>query len=159
MTNTTNFYAAYPDNWQELRQKCLERAGYRCENCGIPQGAQGFRTKKGNFIPASYLWDIPTAQRSQVVCDEEELHRIELQPYLFTNGVIASSIDFSKMKQKTIWLHSSHIDRVPSNPDIANLRALCPYCHFAYDREVQKEKRKATLKRNRLTVVGVCAMF
>ena len=28
----------YPPNWQELRDACIERAGYRCEQCGIPQG-------------------------------------------------------------------------------------------------------------------------
>ena len=28
----------YPPNWRELRDACIERAGYRCEQCGIPQG-------------------------------------------------------------------------------------------------------------------------
>ncbi len=28
----------YPDNWKQRSQACLERAGYRCEHCGMPHG-------------------------------------------------------------------------------------------------------------------------
>jgi hypothetical protein len=28
----------YPPDWKQRAQACLERAGYRCEGCGIPQG-------------------------------------------------------------------------------------------------------------------------
>ncbi len=28
----------YPPNWRELRDACIQRAGYRCEQCGIPAG-------------------------------------------------------------------------------------------------------------------------
>jgi len=28
----------YPDHWKQCSQTCLERAGYRCEHCGIPHG-------------------------------------------------------------------------------------------------------------------------
>lgn len=29
-------YSLYPPNWQDIRQRILERAGHQCENCGIP---------------------------------------------------------------------------------------------------------------------------
>ena len=37
----------YPRNWNELAQACKERAGYRCEDCGIPQGARVVSRKTG----------------------------------------------------------------------------------------------------------------
>ncbi len=32
-------YHLYPDNWKQRSQTCLERAGYRCEHCGMAHGS------------------------------------------------------------------------------------------------------------------------
>ncbi len=31
--------ADYPPNWRQLARQCKERAGWRCEQCGIAHGA------------------------------------------------------------------------------------------------------------------------
>src|ERR1051326_6646849 len=48
----------YPPNWREIRDACIERAGYRCELCGIPQGWLTF-SKQGK----PYLIYLSAARR------------------------------------------------------------------------------------------------
>lgn len=39
----------YPKNWKSIRASILERAGHRCEFCGIDNGALGRRRCDGTF--------------------------------------------------------------------------------------------------------------
>ena len=39
----------YPPNWKQLRAEVLERAGHKCEQCGVPNYAAGYRDDQGNF--------------------------------------------------------------------------------------------------------------
>ena len=39
----------YPENWKDLRAAVLERAGHKCEQCGIPNGSIGYRDDNGEF--------------------------------------------------------------------------------------------------------------
>lgn len=39
----------YPKNWKDIRKKILERAGHKCEKCGVPNGAYGHRRPDGSF--------------------------------------------------------------------------------------------------------------
>jgi hypothetical protein len=41
--------ALYPPNWPELRRACLEKAGYRCEICGVKQGARRKSKRTGEY--------------------------------------------------------------------------------------------------------------
>ena len=38
-----------------------------------------------------------------------------------------------------VVLTTAHLDRDPWNCDLANLRAMCPRCHLAYDRDQHRE--------------------
>lgn len=41
----------YPANWKQLRAAVLERAGHKCEHCGVPNYAVGYRSgASGQFI-------------------------------------------------------------------------------------------------------------
>ena len=40
----------YPKNWKEIRQKILQRAGNKCEFCGVENLTWGYRNEKGDFI-------------------------------------------------------------------------------------------------------------
>ena len=37
----------YPSNWEELASACKERAGWRCEWCGIAHGAMAISERSG----------------------------------------------------------------------------------------------------------------
>jgi hypothetical protein len=39
----------YPPDWEEISRDAKERAGWRCEGCGVRHGAVGFRDKHGAF--------------------------------------------------------------------------------------------------------------
>lgn len=39
----------YPKNWADIRAQVLERSGFCCERCGIPNNAYGYRDAKGCF--------------------------------------------------------------------------------------------------------------
>lgn len=41
----------YPENWHsEIRPKILTRDKFKCQNCNIKQGTQGYYDKQRNFI-------------------------------------------------------------------------------------------------------------
>ena len=37
----------YPRNWQQLARACKERAGWKCEECGVTQGAERISQRTG----------------------------------------------------------------------------------------------------------------
>lgn len=39
----------YPANWPEIRERIRARAGDKCEECGVPNHAVGYRDSAGNF--------------------------------------------------------------------------------------------------------------
>lgn len=39
----------YPLDWKQIRRDILERAGDKCEFCGVKNHAMGFRDADGNF--------------------------------------------------------------------------------------------------------------
>ena len=39
----------YPKDWKSIRTRILERAGHRCEFCGLENGAIGRRRSDGTF--------------------------------------------------------------------------------------------------------------
>lgn len=41
------YRSLYPSNWDALARACKERAGWRCEFCGVPQGAQVISQRTG----------------------------------------------------------------------------------------------------------------
>lgn len=42
-------YSKYPADWQQIRARILERAGDKCEFCGVPNRATGYRDRNGEF--------------------------------------------------------------------------------------------------------------
>ena len=41
----------YPANWPEIRERIRARSGNRCEWCGVPNGAVGYRRADGEWVP------------------------------------------------------------------------------------------------------------
>jgi 5-methylcytosine-specific restriction endonuclease McrA len=40
----------YPPNWREIRNEILRRAEYKCEKCGVRNGAIGYRDEGGEWV-------------------------------------------------------------------------------------------------------------
>ena len=42
-------YKKYPKDWTEIRKRIIDRAGNRCEQCGLQNGVIGYRDSSGKF--------------------------------------------------------------------------------------------------------------
>lgn len=106
----------YPDNWKEIRAAVLERGGHRCENpaCRVGNGWVGYRDEGGYFVRLA------------------EAGRPE--DWVGPEG----------RKVFRIVLTCAHLDHVPENCELENLRAWCQRCHLRYDAEYHARNAAAT---------------
>lgn len=128
----------YPTNWQDIRAAVLERAGHKCEKCGVENYALGGRTKDGLWLPAmpigekmlSLAWPKPGMIS---FCG----HRV---------GEISGKMHYvgEDLRIVRIILTIAHLDHTPENCDLENLRAWCQRCHLAYDHEHHQRNAYAT---------------
>lgn len=44
----------YPADWKTIRAEVLERAGHKCENCGVDNYAIGYRDESGTFVVSPF---------------------------------------------------------------------------------------------------------
>ncbi len=100
-------YAKYPKNFKtEIRPRILERAGHKCEWCGVPNYAR--------------VWRHPSEDLPNVFTTDIE------QAALWYQDTAASG--------SKICLTIAHIiDPDPMNCADDNLRALCNSCHLRHD--------------------------
>ena len=134
----------YPADWP-LRSRFIRhyRAKNRCEFCGVPNYALGYRDSDGTFIPASgnvamdalgqgIEWTTgkrATYKEARRVCSE------------------LNDLPFYKNKWIVIVLTVAHIhDHSPEKCSFLNLAALCQQCHNRHD----VEHRKLNKKRNQV---------
>lgn len=116
----------YPADWEAISQRIrFERAGGKCETCGVVHGAVGARDKHG-------VWH-----------DEHSIHCMSSGC-----GISLFGEDFPDMIK--IVLTTAHLDHDPSNNDDSNLRALCQRCHLQYDAPVHAQHAAETRRRKRV---------
>ena len=112
--------AKYPADWKGIRAAILERAGHKCEWCGVQNHALGYREAGGAFVPLS----------------DEELH----------NGVAEAD----GLKVIKIVLTIAHLDDpTPANCAPENLAALCQRCHLRHDAPMHARNAAATRRARR----------
>lgn len=102
----------YPQNWKSISYKIMQRAGNRCEVCGIPHRVWGWRDELGRF------------------------HRVRPRPLIEAgHGCPPFSVmtDVGVIKIIEVVLTVAHLDHQPENCDEANLMAMCQRCHNVYD--------------------------
>ena len=114
-------YKLYPGNWKEIRARILERAGNKCEQCGVPNYFVG---KKG---------------RDGVWYTEGQTHNMNSDCGYFLFGHYDNPF-----KMVRIVLTLSHTDHDISNNADDNLKALCQGCHLAHDRDLHTANAKKT---------------
>lgn len=126
----------YPANWHEISRRIRERAGHRCEWCGVPNYAVGHRDEGGLLNPAYGSHPYECAGRGQL-------------PYKEARKIAA---DLNRAAQKeryiVVVLTVAHVDDPdPMNCDEGNLRLLCNRCHLKHDAQLHAANAKATRDR------------
>lgn len=135
----------YPENWPEIRESILKRAGYRCERCGVAQYAVGHRDASGRFvgIRGNIYADLAGNGRSYPSC--ARLTYAEARQWADESNAAQWFDDDRRLI--VIVLTIAHIDDPsPENCDPSNLLALCQRCHNQHDaaeRAAGRRRRKA----------------
>lgn len=116
----------YPANWRQISQSIRERAGNKCEWCGIPNHSSIHRLK---LDPVTWI-----------LHDEwEQLGEADKALY---------------GKVSKIFLTVSHYDHDTTHNDPSNLNALCNRCHLNHDAvyHAQNARQTRILKRKAAAV-------
>lgn len=105
--------AGYPPDWPEIARDVKERAGWRCERCGVRHGAWVSRGRGGQIH----------------VHDPEQMRAMgHGKPPFWLRLSLGG-----RVKVVEVVVQACHLDGVPSNCDPENLRCWCQHCHLAYD--------------------------
>lgn len=124
--------ARYPADWAAISLRIRERAGQRCEECGVANYALGGRHEDGRFLPALPLG--------------EKLLRVEWpQPGMWAWCDNGGAPEYRRIVR--IVLTVAHLDHQPENCGEENLRAWCQRCHNRYD---SATRRRGTQERERV---------
>lgn len=112
----------YPPDWPAISQRIRERAGQKCEFCGVPNYSLG-AWHEGKWWVAgpkgTGLRDNPR-QGENFPC------------YHGTDA------DARWMRVTRIVLTVAHLDHTPENCNDDNLKALCQRCHNRYDAPMRR---------------------
>lgn len=113
----------YPPNWNDMSKAARERAGQRCEQCGVANGAVGARDRHG-------VWH-----------DEYEIEHVNS-----TEGAFMFGCMYPKIIRIVLTCHHPNGDR--ANPN-AVLEVLCQLHHLAKDRPRHIAKAREMRRRKR----------
>jgi hypothetical protein len=113
-------YKQYHPNWKAISLRIRkERAGDKCEWCGVPNGSIGNRGKDGKWYTG------------------EEISNMNSDCGWALFGHLAEPYRTFK-----IVLTVAHLDHDKANNEDSNLAALCQRCHLNYDRPRHVENRR-----------------
>lgn len=122
----------YPKEWKEISRSTRERAGNRCEWCGVSNGAVGARDKHGEWHNDHDIHTMNSGEGSELFGEFPDMIRIVL-----TVAHLGTDYPDGRPGNKH--------DKSDCRPE--NLAALCQRCHLNYDRE--DHIRHATITRKR----------
>lgn len=137
----------YPKNWNEISKARRAAAGWKCEWCGLPNGAMILRKKKS----AEYiLYDVAADRHYD---QSGRMIRLSEMPSW------AATVKYTRVVLTVHHIGVPKPDGTPGSPhdkmDVRpeNLAALCQRCHFLADLEShianarisRRNKRKAKI--------------
>jgi hypothetical protein len=115
----------YPDDWDEISQRIKERDGNCCKQCGVGNGAIGYRLANGEFV--------------KVANSAEEI------------GMLADALTLDGINLIRIVLTVAHWpDADPMNCSDENLQALCQRCHNRLDGPMRRRNAAQTRRQKRI---------
>jgi hypothetical protein len=145
----------YPTDWEERRARILDRAKHRCERCGLPNHAVGYRDDDGRFVPNA----------GNLVCDDsgrgmnyETGHRLtatEAREFVdqyndCTVGKSKRLTDWEGNRWFFVRLTIAHtVEDGPLDCPDSDLLALCERCHNRMDAPMRRRNANRTLQSRR----------
>lgn len=130
------YYSLYPKDWKEISRAIrVDRAGDRCEWCGVANKAIGTRDETGCFHQAQGLESELTIRQHQTLRDSGRAHSIQI---VLTVAHLGKPHPDGKPGNKH--------DKADCRPE--NLAALCQRCHLNFDR-ADHLARAATTRENK----------
>ena len=116
-------YKKYPSNWKtEIVPAVLDRAGNKCEVCGLSNGQAVWSVKLYVRYRGRYSY------RSIWMQKKSDVDRV-------------AHLAGRRVKKITVVLTVAHLDHDETNHsvELSRLLAMCQYCHLNYD---AKEKMR-----------------
>src|SRR5262245_11789477 len=127
----------YPADWPLISERIRERAGHKCEWCGVPNHKLILRGKD-----ARYVW-YDSAQDCHFTPDGRPIRMDELPD------------DFIESKYIRVVLTVAHLNHDPADCRSENLVALCQRCHLRYAAKHHAETRR----RKKIERLGQLSLF
>lgn len=118
-------YSKYPPNWKQIRAQILDRAGHKCEKCGVANYAVGARDRFDEWH------------------DEKSIHSMNSDYGRHLFG------EFPKIIKVVLTIAHVH-DPDPQNCAPENLAAWCQRCHNQHDAQMRAGNRR----KNRAALAG-----
>ena len=126
--------ARYPDDWPAISKRIRAKAGNRCEQCGVENGALIYRGSH-EMRPAWRYASDTVYENSRCAFDGSEIP-----------GTCWDDFDSRRGDPVKVVLTVAHLDHQPENCADDNLRAWCQRCHNAYDAPMRKAGIKSRTK-------------
>lgn len=116
--------------WLAIRASIQERAGNKCEWCGVPNGAVGYREKNGDFVQlAESKESVGMAVETASVVDGRKI-------------VVVCCTTAHLGTVKADGTPGDKHDKLDNRPE--NLAFLCNRCHLRFDADEHAENAART---------------
>ena len=99
----------YPKDWQQIRKRILERAGHKCEQCGVEQYAVGYRDESGQFWPLCGSGPCDAAGQGKMWPSMEPLHYCEAKEFADHYNSFCGGVDDEGNHWIVIVLTMAHL--------------------------------------------------
>jgi len=133
----------YPTDWPEIRARILRRARNRCEECGVPNHAVGYRDGEKVWHPLCGSGPCDAAGEGREWPGyTRELSFSDACEFAEVQNCCEGAKDDDGNHWMVIVLTISHTDHDPGNCADDNLRALCQQCHNRHDRKHRDHTRR-----------------
>jgi hypothetical protein len=127
----------YPPDWETIRARILDRAGYRCEVCGLKNYAVGVRQDDGSFL---------LSEEARCAKEARQIVRLLAETYGIRPVVIILAV-----------AHMANKD--PHACDEENLQALCQWHHHQADKLQHAQSRARTRREKKRRIIDVESLF
>jgi len=126
----------YPAEWESISLRIRERAGWRCEWCGVKNGQIGVRELDGAFLPVYGVASVAEAKKIQRET-RENLEGGRIIKIVLTVAHLGVDLPDGTPGDKH--------NKMDVRDD--NLAALCQRCHLNYDRDEHAANATRTRRR------------